>query len=387
MKKRTGDPPAVGSRTVPSRTVPSRTVPSRTTSTSKDPAPATAPTTRSRARAPRTPTIRDVAATAGVAVGTVSRVLNGHKSVSEDVRRRVLKAVGKLRYEPDRVAQSMRLGSTRTVALAVRDITMPGFGDIANAAEEVLRSEGYTLLLAITDERKEREIDLLRMFVQRRVDAVIMTTSNEEDGELRRHIKQLTVPVVLLDRDHPGEVDSVTIDHRSGIRAATEYLLQLGHARIALLTGRPSVRPARERIAGFERGLAEARRGHEAVVRTGGFSAEFGFRETSTLLSGSRPPTAIVAGGMAMLAGVLRAVRVHRLRIPDDISVVAGSDTDLAALTTPAITAVHWSGADEGRLAVQLLLERLRGERGAPGRHVMLGTELITRGSCAPPGG
>src|SRR5262245_51282429 len=113
------------------------------------------------------PTIRDVARAANVAIGTVSRVLNGHKSVSDDVRRRVLRAIKKLNYEPDRVAQSMRLGKTKTVACATRDISMPGFGAIVNAAEEVLRSSGYTLLLAITDERKERELALLRILQQR----------------------------------------------------------------------------------------------------------------------------------------------------------------------------------------------------------------------------
>ena len=168
------------------------------------------------------PTIRDVALAANVAIGTVSRVLNGHKSVSDGVRRRVLKAIKKLKYEPDRVAQSMRLGVTRTVALAVRDISIPGFGAIVNAAEEVLRSSGYTLLLAITDERKERELDLMRIFQQRRVDAVIMTTSSEDDAFLSKQIKQLDVPIVLLDRENPPELDAVTLDHRRGIRAATE---------------------------------------------------------------------------------------------------------------------------------------------------------------------
>jgi LacI family transcriptional regulator len=335
-----------------------------------------------------TPTIRDVAHAARVAVGTVSRVLNGHKSVSEDVRRRVMKAVQKLRYEPDRVAQSMRLGVTRTVACATRDISIAGFGSIVNAAEDVLRSHGYTLLLAITDERKEREMDLLRIFLQRRVDAIIMTTSSEEDTELCRHIGQLNVPVVLLDRDLPAEVDAVTIDHRRGTRAATEYLLSLGHSHIALLTGRPSMRPARERIAGFEEAFAGVgKQRNRGVVRVGGFSAEFGFREASSLLSSSVRPTAIIAGGMGMLAGVLQAVRVHGLKIPDDISLVAGADTDLAALATPSVTAVRWSGTDEGRLAVQLLLDRLGGKPKGEPRRVMLSTELITRESCAPPRG
>jgi LacI family transcriptional regulator len=333
-------------------------------------------------------TIRDVALAAHVAIGTVSRVLNGHKSVSDGVRRRVLKAIEKLNYEPDRVAQSMRLGVTRTVACATRDISIPGFGAIVNAAEDVLRSNGYTLLLAITDERKERELDLLRIFQQRRVDAIIMTTSNEEDAELSRRIKQLNIPVVLLDRDNPPELDAITLDHRRGIRAATEYLHGLGHSQIVLLTGNPSTRPARERIAGFKEAFASfGKHAKLGVVRTGSFSAEFGFREASSLLSSSTRPTAIIAGGMAMLSGVLQAIRAHGLVIPNDISVIAGADTDLAALAIPPITAVRWNGTDEGRIAVQLLLNRLGGNRKGPVQRVMLPTELITRASCAPPPG
>ena len=330
------------------------------------------------------PTIRDVALAANVAIGTVSRVLNGHKSVSDGVRRRVLKAIKKLKYEPDRVAQSMRLGVTRTVALAVRDISIPGFGAIVNAAEEVLRSSGYTLLLAITDERKERELDLMRIFQQRRVDAVIMTTSSEDDAYLSKQIKQLDVPIVLLDRENPPELDAVTLDHRRGIRAATEHLHGLGHTRIALLTGKPSTWPARERIAGFKEAYARLE-ANQSIIRTGSFSAEFGFREASSLLSSPTRPTAIIAGGMAMLSGVLQAVRARGLVIPNDISVIAGADSDLAALTTPSVTAVRWSGTDEGRMAVQLLLNRLGGNRKGPVQRVMLSTELIPRESCAPP--
>jgi LacI family transcriptional regulator len=298
------------------------------------------------------PTIRDVALAANVAIGTVSRVLNGHKSVSDGVRRRVLKAIKKLKYEPDRVAQSMRLGVTRTVALAVRDISIPGFGAIVNAAEEVLRSSGYTLLLAITDERKERELDLMRIFQQRRVDAVIMTTSSEDDAYLSKQIKQLDVPIVLLDRENPPELDAVTLDHRRGIRAATEHLHGLGHTRIALLTGKPSTWPARERIAGFKEAYARlGKQANQSIIRT----------------------------------GMLQAVRARGLVIPNDISVIAGADSDLAALTTPSVTAVRWSGTDEGRMAVQLLLNRLGGNRKGPVQRVMLSTELIPRESCAPP--
>jgi LacI family transcriptional regulator len=263
---------------------------------------------------------------------------------------------------------------------------MPGYAAIVHGAEEVLRASGYTLLLAITDERKERELELLRTFQRRRVDAVVMATSSEEDKELSKQIRELDIPVVLLDREKPNELDAVTIDHRRGIRAATEHLHGLGHTRIALLTGGPATRPGRERIAGFKEATAQfGKRASQATVRAGAFSAEFGFREASSLLSSPNRPTAIIAGGMAMLSGVLQAIRARGLSIPDDISVIAGADSDLAALATPAVTAIRWSGTDEGRMAVQLLLNRLTGNRNGPVQRVMLSTELITRESCAPP--
>lgn len=330
--------------------------------------------------------IRDVALVAGVAIGTVSRVIHGNASVSADVRERVQEAIRQLKYEPNQLAQSMRLGATKTVACATRDISMSGFGTIVNAAEDVLRSRGYTLLLALTDERKERELDVIKVFTHRRVDGIIMTTSSEEDHEISDTIRHLSVPVVLLDRDIPKEVDAVTIDHFRGTQAAVEYLMGLGHTEIALLTGRPTMRPARERIAGFEAAHAAAgRKLQPGQVRGGGFSAEFGFREASALLASSTRPTALICGGMGMLPGVLRAVNSHGLRVPADISVIAGADSDLASLTTPAITAIRWSAEEEGRLAVELLLSRLEGYRGEAKR-VMLPTELVIRGSCAAPG-
>jgi LacI family transcriptional regulator len=332
------------------------------------------------------PTIRDVARAAKVAVGSVSRVLNGHKSVSDDVRSRVFKAVEKLKYEPDRVAQSMRLRVTKTIACATRDISIPGFGNIVKAAEEALRDDGYTLFLAHTDERKEREIELLRAFMRRRVDAIIMTTSSEDDVDVCRQIESFDIPVVLLDRDVPASLDSVLIDHYRGTRAAAEYLISLGHTHVALLTGRSTLRPGRERIRGFTEAATQlGKRKSNFIVRSQSFSKESAFSEASSLLSSSSRPTAIIAGGMAMLPGVLQAVRAHGLRIPDDISIIAGSDTDLAALATPAITAVRWSEANEGRLAVELLLSRLKGERRREASRIMLPTELITRGSCAAP--
>src|SRR6185437_399481 len=130
-----------------------------------------------------------------------------------------------------------------------------------------------------------------------RVDAIVMATSSEDDKELAKQLRQLDIPVVLLDRETPSELDAVTLDHRRGIRAATEHLHGFGHTRIALLTGKPATRPGRERIAGFKEATAKlGKHGSHGIVRTGGFSAEFGFREASSLLSMPTRPTAIICG-------------------------------------------------------------------------------------------
>jgi LacI family transcriptional regulator len=331
-------------------------------------------------------TIRDVARTAGVAVGTVSRVINSHTSVSPQVRERVTEAIRVLGYKPDAVAQSMRLRTTRTVACAIRDISIAGFGSFVKAAEHVLREAGYTLLLTNTDEEPEREIELLRTFSNRRVDGVIMTLSDEGHEDLRRTLDEMGVPVVLMDRDIALDLDVVSIDHRGGAKAAAGHLLGLGHRRIALLTGLTAMRPAHERIAGFEEAYRLIGISTDPdLVRSGGFSAEFGFEQLSQLLASGNPPSAVIAGGMTMLPGVLRAIAAHGLKVPEDISVVAGGDTDLAELSAPPVTAVRWSNADWGRNAVRLLLDRIEGRYDALPRHVTLGTELVHRLSCAPP--
>jgi LacI family transcriptional regulator len=331
-------------------------------------------------------TIRDVARSAAVAVGTVSRVLNKHPSVSREVRERVVEAIRILGYEPDAVAQSMRLRTTRTVACAIRDISIAGFGSFVKAAEEVLREAGYTLLLTNTDEQPQREIELLGTFAKRRVDGVIMTISDEGDEELRRALKEMRVPIVLMDRDIALDLDVVAIDHRGGARAAAAHLLGLGHRRIALLTGHATMRPAHERIAGFQEAHRRAGFAPEPdLIRCGGFSAEFGFEQLSALLASKKPPSAVVAGGMTMLPGVLRAIAAAGLRVPEDVSVIAGGDTDLAELSAPSVTAVRWSNADWGRNAVRLLLDRIEGHYDADPRRVTLATELVHRASCAPP--
>lgn len=338
------------------------------------------------ARSADRPTISDVARKAGVSLGTASRVLNDHKSVSSELRSRVVRAIEVLGYRPDSVAQSMRRGATRAVAIVIRDITVPVFASFVKAAQEALQDAGYALIVSGSDDRRDRELELLDLVSRRRLDGLIMTTASESDEALLRAREALRIPVVLLDRTSPSRFDALLVAHREGTRKAVDHLLDLGHRRIALLTGPTTVRPAAERVRGYDDAFAA--RGLEIdarLVRTSGFGSDVAYLEASGLLGQPSPPTAFIAGGVTMLAGVLRAVRAHDLRVPDDISIIGSCDSDLAELATPPVTVVQWSYAELGRAAAELLLDRLQRDRDRPPRHIKFPADLIIRGSCAAP--
>lgn len=335
----------------------------------------------------RNVTIRDVAAAADVAIGTVSRVLNDHHSVTREVRERVQKTIATLGYQRNVIAQSMRSASTKMVACAIRDFDIPGFASYVKAAEATFRAAGYTFILASTANDKNVELSLLQTFGQRRVDGVMMTMSDEADPDLIAAITNASMPVVLIDRELVQSVDSVTADHRSGARQATEYLLSLGHRRIALLVGDPKAYPSRSRIEGY----TEAHRAYgleidPQLIRDRLLSNEATFRESAALLGRSERPTAIYAAGLDMLPGALRAVHASGLAVGREISIVSGSDSDLAELSTPPITALQWDRSEMGRHAAEMLLNRMEQERQPPPRSIRVPVSLVVRGSCRAPG-
>ena len=333
-------------------------------------------------------TIRDIANAASVSVGTVSRVLNGHKSVSPENRRRVEAVILKFGYRPHPIAQSMRTNSTKMIGSLARNLTFPMMAGFINSAEPILNQAGYALVFANGNDSVEHELMIIEMFLRRRMDGLLMTLCDEGAPQLRKALKAVNVPMILLDRELDLDTDTVWIDHRGGSALATDYLLELGHRRIALLAGSMLVRPSRETEAGFRgayaaRGLIPA----ERLIVHSDFMAASAYRNTADLLAMGEPPSAIVIGGTMMLPGVLRAINEARLRIPEDVSIINGCDSDLAEFATPSITVMRKDFAGMGTVAAQLLLERL-GETQAKKRkphRIILPTELILRQSCAAP--
>ncbi|WP_417426801.1 LacI family DNA-binding transcriptional regulator [Hoeflea sp.] len=329
-------------------------------------------------------TMRDVARVAGVGVGTVSRVVNNADGVSAKTKEKVKSAIAQLGFNPNPIARSMRSGLTMSFACVVRDFSVPILTSFANAIQNAVDGRGFGLQFVSSYHDVERELDILNRLSNHRADGVVVATASETSPELLAALESFPVPLVLLDRDIPESIDAVKIDHRSGTRSAVNHLIQLGHRRIAIITGPKDIRPVRERIAGYM--LAHEKFGvpvDESLIHCGSFGIDFAYSEAMQILASASRPTAVIAGGTAMLSGLLRAARDLGLKIPDDLSVVSGADNELAALHSPAITAVRWQHDQLGAIAGRFLLNRLETPN-MERQCMVVPTELISRESCGP---
>ena len=331
----------------------------------------------------RRASMREVATRANVAISSVSRVISGHPDVSADMRERVLAAVRDLNYEPDFLAQSLRRGATLSVGFVVGDITNPLMATITSGAELHLRAAGYSMLLMNSEVDPELDAAHIR-YLGRRVDGMILSLASERRAETIEALSDVDVPIVLVDRDVPTELGASVVcsDHRAGMRSAVEYLLDIGHRRIALITGSVDLWPVRERMSGMSDAIAARGIANETMTMIGSLSAEHGEASTEQLLRLHPRPTAIIAGGNQVLVGCLRALIRNEVAIPDDVSLVTCDEVALSELYSPPITAVKRDTEAIGRVAAELLLERLAGH--AEARRVVLPTTFVARASTAP---
>jgi LacI family transcriptional regulator len=321
----------------------------------------------------------------------VSRALNGGKNVSARVARDVAAAASSLGYQPDFLARSLRTRSSGMVGCLVPDVSNPLNATIVRAAEGYLRDAGYLLIIANTANDPARERAAAAQLRGRRLDGMLVAPAGDTNGQMWRDLVASGTPVVILDRDPLEETDDISspavlVDHRAGAMAATRYLIGLGHRRIALLTADAHMRPSRERIAGFRAAFAEAgidATGAQLCIQAS--PMDFAQGGTLALLHGAARPSAIIALGTRILAGALRAARDLGLSVPRDLSILSVGDTDLAAVHSPAITALRWSLEDVGRAAAGLLLQRLRGDVVQVPSRALLPVDLVLRESCAPP--
>jgi len=312
----------------------------------------------------------------------VSRVLSGHPDVSETMRNRVIDAVAALGYEPDMLAQSLRTGESRTIGFVVSDISNPLFALMAHGAEIELSARGYSVLLANSLNDDVLALQQIRRMHQRRVDGLLVSVGEEENGPITDVLARSVIPTVLIERKlGVPSASHVLSVHKTGVTAAVEHLLALGHTRIALINGLPEVLPARARSKALRRAVA-AHDGAIAAVRYGPFTASHGESTTIDLLSSPEPPTAIIVGGNQILVGVLQALRALGIEMPRDVSLVTCDSLPLGEFLSPGL-AVVWRDAQQlGIRAAQVLLEQLEDGQA---REVRLPTEYRADASVGAP--
>lgn len=325
-------------------------------------------------------TVKDVARVAGVAVGTVSRVLNDNATVMPQVRERVLAAMRELNYEPNVVARSMRAGSTRAVGCIVSDVVQLTAAQMLNGAEEVLHAAGYAMYMASSHYDLERERSIISSFRQRKIDGLILVISDDEDPDYLRFLKSLQLPVILWEREAGGLFSSALSDHHGGCSQAVTYLQGLGHRRIALVAGREHTWVGRE----MERGYNDAHQSAGITVDSSLIARadRIDLASCTQLLTLPERPTAIIAP-INDLALLMTVARTLGLEVPRDISVISVGDSSLLGISNPGITVVRHDPLEVGRTAARLLVAMLDGSEPVDQQKVLFPAELIVRGSCA----
>lgn len=328
------------------------------------------------------PTIRDVARRAGVGVATVSRVLNNSGYARPGTRERVLQAAAELGFVPSQLARGLVRRLSGTIGLVIPDITNPFFPAITRGVEDNASEAGYTVFLCNTDNDPTQEAQDVQKLRERRVDGLIFVGTTDR-RELVERLLPDKLPVVVTDRqvDHP-DIDSVLVDNVGGARAACMHLTDLGHTRIAHAAGDRLARTGQDRCCGYRLALEQAGLPYDpGLVGWGDFTFASGYSLAQSLLGRSPRPTAIFAANDQMAFGVMRAAEDAGLRVPEQLSIVGFDDIQMAGVIRPGLTTVRQPAYEMGRLAMSMLLERIRGKAPDRGRRHLFEPELILRGT------
>ncbi len=332
------------------------------------------------------PSIKEVAQRAGVAISSVSRVLSGHSDVSPAMRDAVNNAVRELGYRPNALARGLRSQRSMSVGFAVADIANPIFADIVKGAERELRAAGYSLLLTNSEGDAELDADNISLLENRQVDGLLLSLTQEDDPNVVKALRSSKLPMVLLDRDRPEGVNAMSarFDHRVGMTAAVEHLLELGHRDFALVVGGPAL-PARDRRSAVEETLWP--RGGRCAVVEGGFGVEGGYRGAMAVLSRRPRPTALIAAGNTLMAGAIRALHELDIQVGRDISFVGCDNVLVAELHQPPIAVVYRDAGALGEHGARMLLSAIASKEtdALSVEETVLPTEFLARPSCAPP--
>lgn len=340
-------------------------------------------------------TIKDVARHAGLSYAQVSRALNDKYGVGAQTRTRVLKSAQALGYRPNAIARSLITRKTLTIGLIVPDLRNPFFPEVAGAIEAAAEAEGYGVFYSVSDWDPRQEDRYLSLFLERRVDGVVVSPVRRTHGVARLEVPR-TVPAVYVasvpeGAHHPG----VTIDNEKGARLAVAHLLDRGRRRIAFIGARDGSDSSADRFRGYRSALLDARISYdESLVRLGPFTPKGAsssvrslFRETgrnegdagTPFGAAVNRPDAIFAENDVLAVAAIQTLGDLGLRVPEDVSVVGFDNIPIASLHALDLTTVAQPTEEMGRRAVELLIAQMSGRHAS--RLTVLEPDLVIRGT------
>ncbi len=327
------------------------------------------------------PTIADVAREAGMGIMTVSRVLNGHQSVSDATRKSVLAAIARMGYRPNEAARLLAGQKAKTIGLIVPDISDSFFASCCHKVQEVARSYGYLTLIVASERSQVLELQEADHMASRKVAGLLIAPSGEDDRKLRSLYPPET-PIVALDRPLAQvEGDAVIAENRGGTEQAVKHLVAHGHRNIICIGYDENVFSIHERVEAYFSTMqaSSLKPKYFGDIRT----TEAFESLMRKLLKGKGAPTALFCLNHRTTVQALQVMKLLRVRIPEDIALIGFDDVDLGNVLTPTLTTVSQSPLDLGYRGAMLLFERIRNPTMGIGfAKIVLPTKLIIRESC-----
>jgi LacI family transcriptional regulator len=332
--------------------------------------------------------IKDVAARAGVSLGTVSNVLNRPTAVRPTTRARVEAAIAELGFVPNGSARQLAAGRSRTIAYLVLDSSNPFFNDVARGIEEVAKAEHLALFICNSDQDAEREDQYLEQLAELRVRGVLITAMDYSNPRLKG-LREQGVPVVLVDRapDTPEDWCTVGVDDVAGGELAISHLIEAGHRRLGLVGGPANIPQVADRHTGALAAMSDAGLDpHDLVwIQTDALTIADGRRAGERLLGlpKGRRPTGVFCANDLLALGLLQHLSQHGVRVPEGVAIVGYDDIEYAAGAAVPLTSVAQPRLLLGRTAARLLAEESAGGSDHQHQHVVFPPELVARASTA----
>ncbi|MED3623473.1 LacI family DNA-binding transcriptional regulator [Neobacillus thermocopriae] len=308
-------------------------------------------------------TIKDVAREANVSISTVSRVLNGSGYTSEETRQKVYQAVEKLNFKRNMIAAAMIKKQTSTFGLIIPDIKNIFYADLTRAVEDTANQHGFNIVLCNTDNNLTKEAEYIDFLIAKGVDGIIFSTPEVKDKNIKQVVEEYPdLPVVILGSKIPGvKINEILVDNFEGGYMATNHLLELGHKKIAFISGSADSYASIERYKGFQSALADKKiKIIEDFVIFDKFYIDSGYKNGLKLLSRQDRPTAIFAASDAIAVGIYKAARELNLKIPEDLSIIGFDDSQFADIVFPPLTTIHTPIIEMGNRAMEIAIKTIK---------------------------